>query len=156
MIINKILTQTDKASTIQEICSILENPQYPESFYKRAISVLGEIGQSNSQAIAALNRVLKNTKNSEFNHQALISLNKIQSEKISTIDVSIKTTTIPVHHKKISNPKEIDKIQHFIELLLDESSDNDTRMKVIDKLKQANQKDSRIINALVEVIEKAK
>ncbi|OCR02475.1 hypothetical protein BCD67_00880 [Oscillatoriales cyanobacterium USR001] len=155
VIINKILTQTDKASTIQEICSILENPQYPESFYRSAIFVLGEIGQSNSQAIAALNIILKNTKNNEINRQALISLNKIQSEKLSTIDVSIKTTTIPVHPKNISNPEEVDKNQHFIELLLDESIDNDTREKALYKLNKTNPKNSRIINVLVEVIEKA-
>jgi hypothetical protein len=100
-------------------------------------------------------RVLKNAKNNEIHHQALISLkNKIQSEKLSTIDGSIKKT-IPVYHKKTSNAEEIDKIQHFIELLLDESSDNDTREDAIYKLKRTNQKNSLIINALVEVIEKA-
>ncbi|MGE5660308.1 MAG: HEAT repeat domain-containing protein [Actinomycetota bacterium] len=155
VIINKILTQTDKASTVQEICSILENPQYPESFYRSAIFALGEIGQSNSQSIAALNRILKNTKNNEIYHQALISLNKIQSEKLSTIDVSIKTTTIPDLHKKKAKPEEIDKNQHFIELLLDQSIDNDTREKALYKLNKTNPKNSRIINALVEVIEKA-
>ena len=155
VMIKKFLTQTDKSSTIQEICSILENPQYPESCYPRVISVLGKMGLSNSQVIAALNRVLKNTKNNEIHHQALISLkNKIQSEKLSTIDGSIKKT-IPVYHKKTSNAEEIDKIQHFIELLLDESSDNDTREDAIYKLKRTNQKNSLIINALVEVIEKA-
>jgi HEAT repeat protein/energy-coupling factor transporter ATP-binding protein EcfA2 len=155
VMIKKFLTQTDKSSTIQEICSILENPQYPESCYPRVISVLGKMGLSNSQVIAALNRVLKNAKNNEIHHQALISLkNKIQSEKLSTIDGSIKKT-IPVYHKKTSNAEEIDKIQHFIELLLDESSDNDTREDAIYKLKRTNQKNSLIINALVEVIEKA-
>jgi HEAT repeat protein len=155
VMIKKFLTQTDKSSTIQEICSILENPQYPESCYPRVISVLGKMGLSNSQVIAALNRVLKNTKNNEIHHQALMSLkNKIQSEKLSTIDGSIKKT-IPVYHKKTSNAEEIDKIQHFIELLLDESSDNDTREDAIDKLKRTNPKNSLIINALVEVIEKA-
>ena len=155
VMIKKFLTQTDKSSTIQEICSILENPQYPESCYPRVISVLGKMGLSNSQVIAALNRVLKNAKNNEIHHQALISLkNKIQSEKLSTIDGSIKKT-IPVYHKKTSNAEEIEKIQHFIELLLDESSDNDTREDAIYKLKRTNQKNSLIINALVEVIEKA-
>jgi HEAT repeat protein len=153
---NKILTQTDKLSTIQEICSILENPQYPESFYRRAISVLGEIGQGNSQAIALLKRVLNNTKNPEIKRQVLISLKKIESGQLSTIDRSIKTTTtIPLPHKKTSNPEEVDKIQYFIELLLKEKNDKNTRMNALDKLKRASQEDSRIINALVEVIEKA-
>jgi hypothetical protein len=116
---NKIVTQTDKLSTIQQICSILENPQYPESFYRRAISVLGEIGQGNSQAIAILKRVLNNTKNPEIKRQVLISLKKRESGQLSTIDSSIKTTTtIPLPHKKTSNPEEVEKIQHFIELFL--------------------------------------
>ena len=153
VIINKILTQTNKASTIQEICSILENPQYPESFYRSAICVLGEIGQSNSQSIAALNRILKNTQNNEIRHQALIILNKIQSERLSTIDVSIKTTTIPVHHKKTSNSQEFDKNQPLIELLLDESIDNATRENALYQLNKTNPKNSRIINILVEVID---
>ena len=154
---NKILTQTDKLSTIQEICSILENPQYPESFYRRAISVLGEIGQGNSQAIALLKRVLNNTKNPEIKRQVLISLKKIESGQLSTIDRSIKTTTttLPLPHEKTSNPEEVDKIQHFIELLLNEKNDKNTRMNALDKLKRASQEDSRIINAFVEVIEKA-
>ena len=156
VIINKILTQTDKLSTIHEICSLLENPQYPESYYRRAISVLGEIGQGNYQSIAVLKRVLNNTKNPEIKRQVLISLNKIESGQLSTIDRSIKTTTtIPVHHKKISNPEEVDKIQHFIELLLNEKSNNKIPMKALDKLQRASQEDSRVINALVEVIEKA-
>ncbi|MEG4962289.1 MULTISPECIES: HEAT repeat domain-containing protein [unclassified Microcoleus] len=155
VMINKILTQTDKLSTIQKICSLLENPQYPESSYRRAISVLGEIGQGNSQSIAVLKRVLNNTKNPEINRQVLISLNKIESGQLSPIDSSIKTTTtIPVHHKK-SHPEEVDKIQHFIEVLLNEKNDNNTRMNALDKFKRASQEDSRIINALVEVIEKA-
>ncbi|MFM9265229.1 HEAT repeat domain-containing protein [Tychonema sp. BBK16] len=153
VIINKILTQTDKASTIQEICSILENPQYPESFYRSAICVLGEIGQSNSQSIAALNRILKNTQNNEIRHQALIILNKIQSERLSTIDVSIKTTTIPVHHKKTSNSQDFDKNQPLIELLLDESIDNATRENALYQLNKTNPKNSQIINILVEVID---
>ena len=155
VMINKILTQTDKLSTIQEICSLLENPQYPESSYRRAISVLGEIGQDNYQSIAVLKRVLNKTNNPEIKRQVLISLNKIESGQLSPIDSSIKTTTtIPVHHKK-SNPEEVDKIQHFIEVLLNEKNDNTTRMNALDKFKRASQEDSRIINALVEVIEKA-
>jgi HEAT repeat protein len=153
VIINKILTQTDKASTIQEICSILENPQYPESFYRSAICVLGEIGQSNSQSIAALNRILKNTQNNEIRHQALIILNKIQSERLSTIDVSIKTTTIPVYHKKTSNSQEFDKNQPLLELLLDESIDNATRENALYQLNKTNPKNSRIINILVQIID---
>jgi HEAT repeat protein len=155
VMINKILTQTDKSSTIQEICSLLENPQYPESFYRRAVSVLGEIGQGDSQATSALNTVLNNTKNHEIRNQVLISLNKIESGKPSTIDGAIKQANIPVHHNKTSNPEEVDKIQHFIELLLNEKSDKNTRMDALAQLKRASQEDSRIINALVEVIEKA-
>jgi HEAT repeat protein/energy-coupling factor transporter ATP-binding protein EcfA2 len=156
VMINKILTQTDKLSTLHEICSLLENPQYPESSYRRAISVLGEIGQGDYQSISVLNRVLNNTKNPEIKRQVLISLNKIESGQLSTIDRSIKTTTIiSAHHKKIFNPENIDKIQHFIELLLNEKSDNTTRMDALTQLKRASQEDSRIINALVEVIEKA-
>ncbi len=155
VMINKILTQTDKLSTLHEICSLLENPQYPESSYRRAISVLGEIGQGDYQSIAVLNRVLNNTKNPEIKRQVLISLNKIESGQLSTIDRSIKTTTIiSAHHKKIFNPEELDKIQHFIELLLNEKSDKNTRMDAVAQLKRASQEDSRIINALVEVIEK--
>jgi energy-coupling factor transporter ATP-binding protein EcfA2 len=155
VMINKILTQTDKLSTVQEICSLLENPQYSESYYRPAISVLGEIGQGDYQSIAVLNRVLNNTKNPEIKRQVLISLNKIESGQLSTIDRSIQTTTIPIHHKKISNPEEFDKIQHFIELVLNEKSDNKIRMNARDKLHRASQEDSRVINALVEVIERA-
>jgi len=154
VMINKILTKTDKLSTIQEICSILENPQYPESFYRRAISVLGEIGQGNTQAIAVLKRVLNNTKNPEIHHQVLIGLNKIESGQLSTIDGLIKTTTIPIYHKKTSNSEDFDKVPHLIELSLNEKSDKNTRMNALAELKRASQEDSRIINALVEVIEK--
>jgi HEAT repeat protein len=150
----KILTKTDKSSTIQEICSILENPQYPESFYRRAISVLGEIGQGNTQAIAVLKRVLNNTINPEIHHQVLIGLNKIESGQLSTIDGLIKTTTIPIYHKKTSNSEDFDKVPHLIELSLNEKSDKNTRMNALAELKRASQEDSRIINALVEVIEK--
>ena len=156
VMINKILTQTDKLSTIHEICLLLENPQYPESYYRPAISVLGEIGQGDYQSIAVLNRVLNNTKNPEIKRQVLISLNKIESGQLSTIDRSIKTTTtISAHHKKISNPEEFDKIQHFIDLLLNEKSDRNTCMDALAQLKRVSQEDSRVINALVEVIEKA-
>ncbi|MGL5059688.1 MAG: HEAT repeat domain-containing protein [Microcoleus sp.] len=156
VMINKILKQTDKLSTINEICSLLENSQYPESYYRRAISVLGEIGQGNYQSIAVLKRILNNTKNPEIKRQVLISLNEIESGQLSTIDRSIKTTTtIPVHHRKASNTEEVDKIQHFIELLLNEKSDKNTRMNALDKLQRVRQEDSRIINTLVEIIEKS-
>ncbi len=154
VMIDKILTKTDKLSTIQEICSLLENPHYPESYYRPAISVLGEIGQGNYQSIAVLKKVLNNTKNPEINRQVLMSLNKIESGQLSTIDRLIKTTTIPVHHKKTSNSEDFDKFPHFIELLLNEKSDKNTRMNALAELKRASQEDSRIIHALVEVIEK--
>jgi HEAT repeat protein/signal recognition particle GTPase len=153
VMINKILTQTDKLSTIQEICSLLENPQYPESYYRPAISVLGEIGQGDYQSIAVLNRVLNNTKNPEIKRQVLISLNKIESGQLSTINGVIKQANIPVHHNKISNPEELERINHLMKLSLDENINNKIRINARDELKKVNQEDS-LIKAFVEVIEK--
>ncbi|WP_293347787.1 MULTISPECIES: HEAT repeat domain-containing protein [unclassified Microcoleus] len=154
VMIDKILAQTDKSSTIQEICSILENPQYPESFYRRAISVLGEIGQGDFQSTSALNRVLNNTKNHEIRNQALISLNKIESAKPSTIDRELKKITTPVHHNPTSNPEEFEIIEDLIKLSLDNDINYKKRINARNKLKKANQQDSQIIKAFVEVIEK--
>lgn len=154
VMIDKILAQTDKSSTIQEICSILENPQYPESFYRRAISVLGEIGQGDFQSTSALNRVLNNTKNHEIRNQALISLNKIESAKPSTIDRELKKNTTPVHHNPTSNPAEFEIIEDLIKLSLDNDINDKKRINARNKLKKANQQDSQIIKAFVEVIEK--
>jgi len=155
VIINKILTQTDKSSTIQGICSILENPQYPESFYSRAIFVLGEIGQGNSQANSTLKRVLNNTRNIEIRKQILIILKKIESGEPSIIDTESQKITTSVHHNQTSNPEDFERIEDLIKLSLDNDINYKKRINARNKLNKANQKDrQKIINTFVEVIEK--
>jgi HEAT repeat protein len=97
---------------------------------------------------------LNNTKNHEIRNQALISLKKIESGKPSTIDGQIKKMTIPVHHNKTSNPEELERIKDLIKLSLDKNTHYKICINARDELKKASQKDPRIINAFIEVIEK--
>jgi energy-coupling factor transporter ATP-binding protein EcfA2 len=71
------LPQTDRKWAIQELCQILKHPQCSKSTRGQAFESLGEIGQGNEMAIAALVKFIETTEDEDTRRKAAENLWKI-------------------------------------------------------------------------------
>ena len=71
------LAQTDISRVIESISAMVQQPDCPEDTYREALEFIEKIGKGNSQAIAALIHLLKNTKDESIGKDITLTLGKI-------------------------------------------------------------------------------
>ncbi|NER38130.1 MAG: NACHT domain-containing protein [Oscillatoria sp. SIO1A7] len=89
------LKQTDRDRAIRELSQLLKSPQYPEYTRGLVAETLGQIGQGNKEAIAALLELIEPTEDEYIRRQAAWSLGQIDpgnKEEIAALVEVIETT----------------------------------------------------------------
>ena len=157
----EILPQTDRKRTIQELCQILEHPQWDEDTRWQAADCLGKIDPGNQTAIAALGKVLETTKDEDTRWQAADCLGKIDPGNQTAIAALVKVIeTTKNEYTRYQAAKSLGEIGQGNETaiaalvkVIETTKNEYTRYQAAKSLGEIGQGNETAIAALVRILE---